>query len=87
MFRLSAPTFSVLFPFPTARRVCIHMYFVFFSLDILWLDKDCTVIAQKTLKPWSNHTPKESATYILELPAGTCQSLGVRIGDTLKFEE
>ena len=62
----------------------IHMMFVFFPIDVLWLDESFNVVDYKlNLKPFSlGSSPRKPAKYILEAAAGKCNS--VRLGD--KFE-
>lgn len=81
MFRLKPPEFSVVFPFNPARAAAIHMWFVFFSLDIAWLDHQGKILEHVTLKPWSFHTPHTKAAYVIELPAGTLTHKNVQVGD------
>ncbi len=46
----------------------IHMFFVFYSIDVYWLDKDKRVVDKRiNLKPFRIAVPKEKAKYIVEL--------------------
>jgi uncharacterized membrane protein (UPF0127 family) len=83
MFRFTAPTFTVHFPFSSPRIVAIHMWFVFFPLDILWLDARGKVVDMQTLCPWTFYTPKKRATDVLELPAGTITRTQTKLGDRI----
>jgi len=60
----------------------IHMFFMFYSIDIYWLDKNLKVVdIKKSLKPFTiNHFPKNKAMYTLEVP---CNSIKLEIGDTI----
>ncbi|MEA3378701.1 MAG: DUF192 domain-containing protein [Nanoarchaeota archaeon] len=51
----------------------IHMLFVFFPLDVYWLNKDFKVVDLKlNVKPFRIHVaPKKKAKYILETPANS----------------
>ena len=52
------------------------MWFVFFPIDVLFLDADFYVVEIKRLfKPWTFYSSKTTCNYIVETPAG-------RIGDT-----
>jgi uncharacterized protein len=47
----------------------IHMLFVFFPLNIYWLDSNFNIVDYKKVKPFTlNHKPKKKAKYVLELP-------------------
>ena len=66
----------------------IHMMFVFFPLDIVWLNKNKEVVDFcKGVKPFTFVAPKKAAKYVLELPCGVCENL--KLGDkiTLQFNE
>lgn len=51
-------------------RTGIHMFFVFFPLDIIWLDSNYKIIDfRKNVKPFSGfYYPKKPAKYVLEMP-------------------
>jgi len=62
----------------------IHMMFVFFPIDVLFLNKKRKVVVKVTVQPFiPNYTPKKAAKYVIELPAGRAKS--VRIGSTLDW--
>ena len=67
-------------------KVSITMFFVFFPIDILFLDKDKKIVEQyESIKPWSNLFPKNKSLYVIELPNKTISSIGIKIGDKLNF--
>jgi len=82
MFRTKAPEFGVLFPFKKQQQVSIHMFFVFFPLDILWIDENKKLIDYKTLKPFQIHS--EQAKFVLEVPAYWCEKNKIKKGDSLE---
>ena len=64
----------------------IHMFFMRFAIDAVFLDRDLNVLAVAAdLKPW-RLSSKRGAKAVLELPAGRCARLGVREGDRLVLE-
>jgi uncharacterized membrane protein (UPF0127 family) len=72
---------------PAEMRVgaSIHMMFVRFPIDAVFLDKHRRVVdVAKNLRPWTlNYTPKKAAKYVLEMKAGTAK---YRVGDKVKLE-
>lgn len=46
----------------------IHMFFVFFSINVLFLDKNKRIVDYKTLKPFTMYQPVKKIRYIIELP-------------------
>lgn len=84
MFRRSFPEGEALvFEFQSERRVGIHMLFVAFSLDVVFLDGDGIVVSVRTLRPWIGYASERAATAV-ELPAGGAE--GVEEGDRLVIE-
>lgn len=66
----------------------VHMMFVFFPIDIAYLNGKREVVdVVENLKPWTlNYTPKKVAKYFVEMPAGTAKGKGIGIGDVLEWE-
>jgi len=66
----------------------VHMLFVGFPIDVVYLNKHREVVDVCTaLKPWAlNYTPKKAAKFFVELPAGTARAKGIGIGDILAWE-
>jgi len=61
----------------------LHMCFVFYPIDVLFLDKDKNVVEiKRNFKPFSFYSPKKRAKYIIELPYG-CKETSV--GDKIEF--
>ncbi len=65
----------------------LHMFFVFFTIDIVWLDKEYRVVDKK--KDVRSFTPliipKKPAKYVIEFPKDTAKY--VSIGDVLEFRK
>jgi uncharacterized membrane protein (UPF0127 family) len=63
----------------------IDMFFVFFSIDIIWLNSDKEIIdIRRNIKPFTPLvTPKKPAKYVIELPVNSSNFL--KIGNKLKF--
>ncbi len=62
----------------------IHMWFVFMTLGVAWLDKDQRVVDLQLARPWRIYAPHAAARYILEGPPSMIEELA--IGDELSFE-
>jgi uncharacterized membrane protein (UPF0127 family) len=64
----------------------IHMAFMRFPIDAVFLAKDLTVLKVVCdLAPW-RMSSRFRAHAVLELPAGTCSRRGVREGDRLALD-
>jgi len=72
---------ALLFRFKKPGRHSVHMFFVRFPIDLVYLDLDSKVVEVRTwLKPWRLHLSKVDSKYLLEAPAGTVSRLNIRIG-------
>ena len=61
----------------------VHMFFMAFAIDVVWLDRDLQVLDVKAdLKPWRTAS-RRGAKAALELPAGESARVGLRAGDQL----
>jgi len=86
MFRLKKPEEALVFIFSSERRADLHMLFVFFPIDVLFLDKNKKVVdIKKDFKPFTYYAPKAQAMYVVELPAGLLGK--TKIGDIIGFYE
>ena len=80
MFRRSIPDgYALVFPFGGVGLRSIHMVFVPFPIDAVWLADD-EVRQVKTVPPWYGLGWARADT-LLELPAGATD--GVEVGDTV----
>lgn len=78
--------YALIFPLPYESRIgaSVHMLFVFFPIDIFFLDSGKKVVDKATLRPWTlNYTPRQAAKYLVEMPAGTLGK--IKLGDKLKW--
>lgn len=66
----------------------IHMMFMRYPIDAIFLDKDNRVVAcYDVLPPWWGISGwHRNAAKVLELPAGVCGKLGVKVGEMLDIE-
>lgn len=63
----------------------IHMFFCFFPIGVVWLDRDLKVVDAKLAKPWRpSYAPQSPAQYYIE--ANTHILDRVSMGDQLQFE-
>jgi len=83
MFRRSIPDgYALVFPFSGVSTRGLHMLFVPFDIDAIWL-VDGEVRARKRLPAWTGRGRAEADT-VIELPAGAAD--GVSEGDTVRVE-
>lgn len=76
----------LLFIFPREQYIPLHMYFVRFPLDILYLNNQQEVVEIKeNLKPWQFYHPKKKAKYVLELKQGTVKEKNIGPSDKISW--
>jgi uncharacterized protein len=86
MFRKSP--IPMLFHNKTMRRTSLHMMFVWFAIDVVYLNNEKTVVEiYPNFQPWSFYTPKHKAKFILELPNNSIHNTNTTIGDILTWRE
>jgi uncharacterized membrane protein (UPF0127 family) len=61
----------------------VHMFFMRFAIDAVFLDRSQTVVkVAANLRPWRIAMARRAKS-VLELPAGTVDSIGLKPGDRL----
>lgn len=84
MFRRSIPgDYALVFPFDEPDTQWLHMLFVPFAIDAVWL-VDGEVTTKKRLSPFVG-LGRGDADTVIELPAGAAES--VTAGDELRLVE
>lgn len=74
----------LIFNLPETTIQDVHMLFVFFNIDVLFLDSDNIVTKKPTLKSWAGRM-KGSAKTIIELPEGTIKEHQIEVGDVINI--
>jgi len=70
-----------LFRFKRPRRIGVTMIFVFFPIDIVFLDsKNRVVELKENLKPFQNYTSKAKICSFIELKEGTIRRYSITEG-------
>jgi uncharacterized protein len=65
----------------------MHMFFMRFAIDIVFLGRDDTIIRiNRRLKPWRVSSVVFGARRALELPAGASDDSATQVGDKIVFE-
>ena len=77
----------LIFIFKKEKINPLHMFFVFYQIDVLFLDKNKIVAEMKeNFDPFSFYNPKNKSKYILELPQGTIKKSNTKIKDKIEFQ-
>lgn len=87
MFRLSLPeTHSLLFILEKSTPITVHMLFVFFSIDVIFLDYNQKIIGFSHLKPFFGFASMKNISYIIEIKSGTIQKFNLKLGKMIEFK-
>ncbi len=87
MFRKD-PENGLILKLPSSRSrrgSAIHMFFMRFPLDIIFLDDDKKVVDMVSIRPWKTYTPRSPAKYVVELEEGSINNYKLEIGDEMDF--
>ncbi len=66
----------------------IHMFFMRFPIDAIFVDKQhCVVALSKNLLPWHPFAGVApwKGRYVIELPVGVIDATGTQVGDSLQI--
>lgn len=64
----------------------IHMFFMKFPLDVLFVDKNNKIVGvNKEIKPWRMSKLYPNASYVVEMSSGIIKEYEICIGDTIKI--
>ncbi|MBD3310394.1 DUF192 domain-containing protein [Candidatus Woesearchaeota archaeon] len=84
MFRKRLENRAFVFEFSSERIRSLHMWFVFYPIDVLFLDQSRKVVdIKKNFRPFEVYTPEKNCKYVIEMPAGSVKA--TEIGDTIIF--
>ncbi len=77
---------NVVFEFKKEKKELIHMFFVFYPIDLIFLNKNKKIVELKqNLKPFTFYKSKNKAKYILELKNNTIRNDKIKINDKISF--
>lgn len=78
--------YALVFDFNKALKdsAAIHMFFVFFPIDVVYLRDGKVVDLYRAVKPFTAYlAPKKHADTLIELPQGTIWKSGISVGDEI----
>lgn len=87
-FRKKMDSFAYFFHFGKPVRYSIHMFFVFFPIDIVFLDETNHIREIKeNLKPFQVYRPKKKYSSFIELPSKTIKKHNLLPGTQLEIQK
>ena len=77
---------GLIFIFNKENNVSLHMFFVFYPIDVLFLSSDKKVVEIKeNFRPFTFYFPRRKSRFVIELPEGTIKKSKTSVGDTISF--
>lgn len=85
-FKFDFEDSAYVFSFEKSTIALMDMFFVFYPIDVVFLDNNKKVIEVKAkFLPFAFYKSKVKANYIIELECGAIKKFGIEIGDKLDF--
>ncbi|WP_292468657.1 DUF192 domain-containing protein [Methanolobus sp.] len=79
--------YALVFVMRKKQNVSLHMLFVNFPIDAIYLDENKRVMKTCSLRSWIGKCScKEKAKYIIETSYGKAEKMGIKTGDKIDFE-
>ncbi len=86
MFSRRLKNKALVFEFFPLKKVSLHMFFVFFPIDVLFIDdKNKVVDMIKNFKPFTFYKGSKKCMFVIELPDGIIKKTKTKIGDKVSF--
>ena len=77
---------AYIFSFDKPIKATIDMFFVHFSIDLIFLDIDKKIIEMKqNFKPYNIYFPKNKFSFLVEVPKNYIKKQKLNIGKKLEF--
>lgn len=87
MFSRKIKDFGLVFIFNNEGKRSLHNIFVFFPIDLIFLDENLEVVELKeNFRPFRLYFPKHDSQFIIELPAGSIASSKTELRDVVNFK-
>ena len=88
MFSRRIPdSYALVFVMKKAQKVSLHMLFVNYPIDAIFLDEQKRVIQISSMRAWIGMCScKEKVKYIIETSHGKSDKMGITTGDKIDFE-
>ncbi len=88
MFRKGiSPDYSMIFILKKPASIIIHMLFVFFPIDVIFLDEKKKISGLAGLAPFTGFKGMKNIRYVIEMKAGAIEQYNLSIGGQMEFEE
>ncbi len=88
MFSKKIEDEGMIFHFTRPVKAGLHMFFVFFAIDVLFLDKEKKIVEIKeNFLPFTVYNPRNKTSYVIEIPSGCVKKNKLKEGQELIFAD
>lgn len=88
MFRSSIPSdYAMIFVMKKPSSVGIHMLFMRFPIDVIFLNEEKKIIGLSHHMPWTGHSSMKNVKYVIETNPGAIEKYKISIGGMMEFED
>ena len=81
------PDHAMIFILDKPSPVNIHMLFMRFPIDVLFLDERKRISGLFRLNPWTGFKGMKNIKYVIEMGAGTIERHNLSVGGQMEFED
>jgi uncharacterized protein len=76
MFSKKLKDSCLLFVLPREQTISLHMFFVFYPIDVLFLNEKKEIVdMKKNFMPFTVYFSKKPAKYVIEMPQGSIKKI------------
>ncbi len=80
--------YALIFVMKKPQKISLHMLFVNYPIDAIFLDQQKRVIKTDSMKPWTGRCScRGKVKYIIETSHGKSKRMDISAGDKLEFRE
>jgi uncharacterized membrane protein (UPF0127 family) len=66
----------------------VHCFFMRFTIDVVFVSKEQRIVyIYSKMKPWRVSKIVGKAHYVIELPSGTVERAGAKVGDEVEWQD
>ncbi|MFC1698247.1 DUF192 domain-containing protein [Nanoarchaeota archaeon] len=76
---------ALIFHFSKPQIISLHMFFVFYPIDVLFIKNNRIVEIKENFLPFTFYTPKNKADMVIELPKDMIKKTITKLNDTIAF--
>ncbi len=88
MFRSHIPdNYAMIFILKKPSSIGIHMLFMRFPIDVIFLNGEKRIGGLAHLKPWTGHEAMKNIKYVIETNPGAIEKYKLSIGGQMEFED